>query len=137
MSVESDIKLALSSSAVLTSALAGRIYPIKLPQQTTFPALTWQRLSTVRTTYLGSVTLDKGYTGIARARFSFITWGDVYADVVTVADAVRSVLMRLALVGPIGENTVEQEFDQIDPESGLYQRYMDIMIWFKEAGRDG
>ncbi len=142
MSVEMDVMNAVISDAGVFPLIDDgggvfRYYPVQLPQQSKFPSITWQIVSTTRTAGQGSVTLDKGYTGMAVARFSFIVWSDSYVQVLALATALKRVLVRLTLVGSFCENSVANEFDQIEPQRALYQRYIDIMIRFVEEGRDG
>lgn len=70
-----------------TSA-GNRVYPLLLPQQATFPAVTYQQVSAVRTHAMG------GDSPIVRVRMQVNSWGSTYATARTLAGEVESRINR-------------------------------------------
>lgn len=65
-----------------------RIYPLHLPQDSTYPAISYQQISTIRTHRFG----QDG--SVIRVRVQLNCWGKTYADVQTLAGEVESRLSR-------------------------------------------
>ena len=110
--VEVDLQAALAADATIISLCAGRIRPVMLEQGIAYPAIVYQRISTVREKGT-SYTLDKGYGGFAWARFQIEAWAKKYSDAVALAAAIRGVVHALDLVGSPA-NMILQELDGIE-----------------------
>lgn len=84
--IESALRtLALADSTV--SGLVGtRMYPLKLPQDPTYPAVTYTRISGPRLYDHG------GETGMAEGRFQIDSWGASYSSAKSAAAAVREAI---------------------------------------------
>jgi hypothetical protein len=86
MSIAPGLIAILSSDPTVTAAIAGRIYPVILPETPTYPALTYRILSNVPTYDLTGAVIGE------RTRIEFTAWSTVYGDCQNVHDAIRSVL---------------------------------------------
>lgn len=108
----------------------GRLYPLRLPQDPTLPAMTYGRLSAPR-----DRTLD-GVTGRVRARIRFHIWADGFKAARTLAETMRQLFKDYS--GTMGFTTVnavslEGEADQRDPDTGTYHTILDFMFTYKET----
>jgi len=114
---------------------AARIYPIVLPQKPTFPAITYQDISTVRD------RTAQGPSGLAFARIQFDCWAAAapgapgYASAKALLAAVRA-----ALDGFTGNRAgveiqdASMEGDRSSFNAGLhaYLSSADVEVWFEE-----
>lgn len=80
--------VAVAGITALVGSSPARVYPVKLPQSATLPAITYQRISTVRENAMGADP------GIARARFQVTSWATSYSGVKALSEAVRAGLQR-------------------------------------------
>lgn len=104
---------------VAQSTSAGsRIYPVRLVNST-MPAVTYQRLP------LGEVVgSHSGATGQSFAVFQLTAWGSTYAEAKTLADE-----LKRALAFRFGAMVTADDYDQFDPEAGLYQTIIEVKLW--------
>ena len=115
------------------TALGGRIYPMVLPQNVAYPAVTYQRISATRHSSFG----------VDDAPVEPIIQVDIYGrrDVgygahVTVADAVRSALQRYrdeSATPPIYDIFIEAERDDYEDDTELYRKSFDLRAWYRES----
>src|SRR5260370_26690976 len=99
------VRNALAADLTIGPAITGadgavRIYADKLKQASTFPALTYKRVSVIRNERSGSYTHsggNAGYTGRAWARISITIWSPEFRDTVTLGSAVIKLVHALDL----------------------------------------
>ena len=106
-----------------------RVYPGKLPQNPTFPALTYQRASGAR------VSSIYGPSGLANPRFQIDVWAQTFTSMVDVAALVREGLdgFRGVVSGVrIGSIVCVGDFDNYEPGVELHRRTIDFSIWHHE-----
>lgn len=133
MMIEEALFKHLKAHAGLSALVSSRIYPMVMPQKTSMPAVTFQRISTPREYTHG------GYSGLAHPLFQISCWGEKYKDTRAVAEQVRLALQ--AYVGTMGgtggvevqASFQENEIDFYDPGANLYHVPVDFRIWHKEA----
>jgi len=107
--IESTLYTRLSTFSGLTALVSTRIYPLVCPQGVTYPAVVFQRISTMpREVAMGSDP------GIARARIQVTAWGETYSAVKAIAEQIRLALERYSTTGLfdiyiIGENDLHDE----------------------------
>lgn len=116
-----------------TAALVGaRVYPLKLPQTPTLPAVTYQRISATRESAMGSDT------GITRARFQVTSHAASYSGVKALAEQVRQALQRYSGTSAtvtVHDCFLENEidlFDQDDALAGHYPVAQDFIVIYGE-----
>jgi len=132
MKIEEALFLHLKS--YMTDLVGTRIYPLALPQGSTLPAVTYQKVSQVRNRTLGNSGLK-----IARARFQISCWAASYADVKEMAERVKSVLQDYnGLMGGNGgvwvlDANIIGERDIYEPEVDVYHLPIDVMICYEEG----
>lgn len=143
MDIFTHVRAYLLEPSELRTALGTRIYPVKLPQNPTFPALTFSRVSGVRHPSL------KGRASLASPRYQFDIWereGRVPNAFNVTQSLGRALMDRLEGmnitvldddVSPAEERIVSFEFDSdrdlydADVNGGLYRYSADYFIWFQ------
>ena len=129
MTIEEALSAYLNSKTEITNIVGDRIYPIVLPQNPTYPALTYFKVS-------GPAWHD---VDIAYPRFQLSSWGEDYADVKVLAGAVKEVMQRFkGIMGgaqgvKVSQVVYENELDLFDPETGTYHIPADYKIIYREV----
>lgn len=132
MEIEEALFKHLKSFAGLFALVSSRIYPMVMPQKTTMPTVTFQRISTPRE------YAHDGYSGLAHPLFQISCWAEKYSIVRAVAKQVRLALQAyVGTMGGVGGVEVQASFqenerDFYDSEAGLYHVPVDFRIWHKE-----
>lgn len=131
MSIETSLRTALINDTDVAALVANsdspatyRIYPLRIAQGATLPAITYQRISGPREYMLS------GPTGRVRPRFQVDCWAGSYSIVKDLASKVRSALNGLN--GSMGDDTVhgielESERDGYEEET----EYRRVILEFK------
>lgn len=131
MTIEKDIHYALANDADVSALVSSRIYPLKLPQGWTLPAVTYQRVSGYREHCLS------GASGRARPRFQIDCWASDYDDVKDLADKVRLCLDGfkgdINTESDVGGITLEADRDLWEENIDTYRVSMDFIIPHFEA----
>ena len=110
----------------LSALVDSRVYPGRLPDPPTLPALVYTRVSTV-----GMSAMD-GPMADVEARFQIDVWSDRYLDAIKVAEQVRSAL--LGFTGTMGDKSVSiprqtNDQDSYEEETKLYRVMTEFIIW--------
>lgn len=133
MLVEEALHDYLSTHPGLSALIAGRIYPLVLPQKPTLPAITYQRISGLR------VRSHQGPSGLASPRFQFDAWADSYASARTVADELRRALdgFRGMMGGAPGVRVdavhLDTDRDLYETETRRWRVQADYFVWHEEG----
>lgn len=134
ISIEEGLTYQLKNHAGLNALISGRVYPLRLPQSATLPAVTYQRISTPRV-----LTHDQAAGGLATPRFQFNCIAENYDTAKAIVAQVRAALNGFRGSFGSGASTVtvwgslsDNELDQFDPESGLYWTMTDYIIQHEE-----
>lgn len=127
--IEQDMRTYLLAQPSVTALIATRLYPIRLPQGVTLPAVTYQRITRTAT-----VTHD-GAADLGRAGIQIDCWADTYAGMVALAKAIRAALSGYR--GSMGTNgataaRVVNEIDFSEPEPAMWRRVIEIVLWHRE-----
>ena len=93
MSLETGLYTALTADSTLSALVGTRIYPEVMPQGVTYPAVSYQRVSTVRTNLLS------GVDDFTEVRIAIDCWDDSYSGVKAVADAVKGAIDGVTVLG--------------------------------------
>ena len=134
MTVENAVRSRLNGFAGLTSLVASRIHPLTLPQNVTYPAVSYSKVSVERVRAMGADP------GLALARFQVSCWATTYAAVRDVGEQVRAALQRWrgTVEGVvIQESFFENEVDLFEPAvgeptRGIYHRALDFTVIHEE-----
>ena len=117
--LEESICTKLLASTAVTALTSTRLYPIFLPQNTTYPAQTYQRISTM------PVNTISGYSYLENARIQIDSWATSYSAVKTLA---RETLKAMDSSTSY-EAVLEMEMDSYEPEVELYRVMQDYSCW--------
>jgi hypothetical protein len=126
--MEDELFRALSANTALNAIVSGRIYPVILKEGSTFPALTYQRISSPAET-----SLD-GPSGLSNPRVQITCWADNFSGTngaLAVRNAVKAALApsRSASIQATRLLDERQTFES-DPE--LYRVDLDFEVWVAE-----
>ena len=121
---ESKLYTALSGSTkiTVTSSVSTRIYPLTVPQESAFPAITYTRIS-------GGKQNDLfGYSNLENPRIQIDCWAKTYKEVKTIAANVHDVMYAVTTFRAIQIS----DMDSYESEVELYRESMDFSIWNRE-----
>jgi hypothetical protein len=112
-----------------TSAQA-RVYPLLLPQQPTFPAITYQQVSAVRLHAMGDDST------IVTARVQINSWARTYAEVRTLANEVEALLSRFR--GTVGglqvlDVLLDNEIELYESDTQTRRVVQDVTVYLSPA----
>jgi len=124
--IEQSLETYLKNYADLTALVGTRIYPAKLPQNFTPPAITYSRISSSR--YYS----HSGPSGLARPRFQLSCWAEHYGEAKQVAEQVRAALEAWPATKTVQAAFVVNELDGYEPETKLYHVPVDVIFWHNE-----
>ena len=110
MSIETEIVTRLNADGAVSGEVGTRIYPDIVPQDPTYPAITYSRVSGVRLHNLA------GTAGRATPRITINSWATTAAGRQTLADAVRA-----SLDGFNGVLTTIKATIKIDTDHARYE----------------
>lgn len=123
----------LENNSGLAAIVSSRIYPIRLPQTPTLPAICFQDITLAVTQAHGEKSC------LPRPRFQFTIYADKVIDANSVAQALKAALdgYRGSMGTGSYQTSVEacllkNEYTNDDPEVGIYLRYQDYIIQYKE-----
>lgn len=127
--IESDLRTFLLAQPAVSALIVDRLYPARLPQGVTLPAVTYQRIAG------NSEISHDGPGDLARARIQIDCWADSYATMVSLAKAIRAALSGYR--GPMGGNPatnarVINVLDLPEPEPALWRRMVEIILYHRE-----
>lgn len=122
---ESSLRAYLIAQPAIAALIGTRFYPVRLPQDPTLPAITYQTIAG------GEGTTHEGASGLARTRVQFDCWASTKGQVLALAKALRD---ALATVNP-GWMGAERINDMDVPESEpvLWRRMVEYRFWYEEV----
>jgi hypothetical protein len=128
MTVEADLFTRLSTFTGLSALVADKVYPLILPQGVTLPAVSYQRVSSIRPSAMGADI------GIVRARFQVDVWAQDFDSSKAIAEQIR-----LALQCYHGTGTVEileifflNEVDLYEENTRIAHQALDFEVNYRE-----
>ncbi len=125
MSVEANILTYLLTISAITDIVVARIYIHDLPQEATFPAITYHRISNVKT-----ISQD-GDSNLDNDRFQFSCWSYTFVEITTLVDALETALH--CYKGAMGDMTAGSSFLEnkpsiFEPDTKLFHVPVDFKI---------
>jgi hypothetical protein len=128
MSFEAALKSHLSGDSGIAQAVGERIFPVKLPENTTKPAIVYTKVGTTPQTDLDS---DDG--DLLSIRLQVDCWATGFEVVAALAELVR-LRMQAATITANSFN-IGSVFGQdgYDPEAKLYRVTLDFGCWYRTA----
>jgi hypothetical protein len=130
MVVEADLYDYLTDVAAIAALVSTRVYPLRLPQDASLPAVVYQRISGER------VRSHDGPSGLGRGRFQISSWDDDYAGAKSLAEQIRYALDRSPryTFGSLSNVSalLRMELDDYDPQTGYYRIIQDYQLLYPE-----
>lgn len=121
--LEESIYAHLSTVAAVSTLAGTRIYPVFLPQDPTYPAISYQRISSQPQVAIG------GFCNLDNPRIQIDCWASSYSAVKSLAEAVRDAMMSAP-----GFNALElSDQDLYEPEVEVYRVSIDFSCWHRST----
>lgn len=117
----------LTSHAATTALVAGRVYPMTMPQEPVLPAITYNEVSD---------DAEDGAGHIIRKRVRVIGWAESYAEAKAVGAAVLTALRGYKRVDTTPQLVAIQDDSRSDtflPELTLYGDVIECSAWVVET----
>lgn len=129
MAAEYAVKARLLAATGVTALVGTRVNPVKLEQNTTYPAITYRQVSRQPN------SLFQGDAALSSTVVEVESYGLTYSSARTTADAVKSALQRWS--GTATGVTVQQiffegELSTYDPEIRHWAISQDYTVWTEE-----
>jgi hypothetical protein len=128
VSIEDAVYARLTAVAGVTALIATRVYPVRVPQNPTYPLASYQKISDVPAHAMGSDA------GVRTARVQVTAWGATYDDAKNVAIQVVAALSRfrgtsasVVVQDVFFENEVDLGFDA---EALVHQVADDFFVYY-------
>ena len=133
MRAEQVIKSLLSGSSSVAAVVGARIYPGKLPQNTTMPAIAYEYVSGMEMPPIDAAAGQQ----LVRSRVQVNAMGKNYGDVKAVQEAVRlALLYRSGVIAGVTVLSITRDVigpDSRDDELALYLQPVDYMVLHYES----
>lgn len=117
--LEADLYTVLSGAAGVTALVSTRIYPVLLPPDVTYPAVTYQYITGDYNAALS------GDTALERARVQIDAWSEVASNPAAIQDAIRTALGATSRFKAL---TLYSRSD-FDAPSEKYRQTVDYSLW--------
>lgn len=111
------------------TALSGRIYPMVLPQDVTYPAVTYQRISATRYSAFGRDATPA--EAVVQVDIYDLV-GKGFAAFNALTESVRNALQRRKS-GDAIDMMLEGERDDYEEDTDLLRKSFDVRVWYREA----
>lgn len=124
----------LSGEPGVAALVGDRIYPGRVKEGATLPAISYQRISANRTYTYDSFADTSAWV---RARVQFNCWSNTPLQAIEVGEAVLLALSGYSgdMSGEyIGQSSAELELDDYDGPTKLYRRVVDFFITYEDEG---
>jgi hypothetical protein len=119
MTLAAVLRSALIADAGVAALVAGRVYPVQLPQGVTLPAVRYQRVS--NSEQLGSSVLRE-------TRYQFDAWAVSHVGATSLAEAVKALWEDWRGDAAVKWARVANELDDYDPETDSYRVIVDVLF---------
>ncbi len=124
MAIEKDLIDYILSQDAITSLISDRIYPMKLIENTDFPAINYLRISQER---------DRSHSGnsMKRPTIQFSCWAKSYPDVKELAETLIEKLDNFSGYLDSGKVTIfhRNDRDLYEPDTGLHHVPVEFEIY--------
>lgn len=126
--IEETLYTRLSGFAGLTALVGVRVYPNRMPQDVTLPAVSYRRVASGRERAMGA------NPGIVRARFQVDAWAATYAAARNVREQIRLALERWNTTTgtTVDDVFVESDIDLYEDDTKIHHLSMDFEVIYRE-----
>lgn len=127
--IEEAIYAKLNGDVNISALVSTRIYPLKMPDKTPMPAITYFRVSGPRVEHF------QGSSTLAHPLYQIDAWGKTLREVINLSSKIRNALQGYA--GTIASVRIqgilfENDTDLYEEDTETYHRAMDFRIWYDE-----
>jgi hypothetical protein len=122
--VERLVLQVLATGSPLPTSAGEKVYALILPQDSGFPSVSFQRISSVPTQSLA------GASGLDLVRIQIDAWARTYKEAKDLAMQIR-VAMDEAARDEVLKNRPDTGFDDYEPELRVYRATSDYLCWQK------
>lgn len=128
MSVEDVLVTRLLAHAGTAALIVDRVHPNFISQNSPMPAVSYARISALRTLAMGV------NPGLVSARFQFDAWAKDYTGVRDLAEQLRLALERFNSLGPpvIQDIFFENEVDLYEDQTKTHHVALDFRVIYQE-----
>lgn len=132
MTIEADLYTKLTGASAVSDLVGTRVYPLNLPQKPAYPAVTYQRISTVPVKVMGTTSAR---VALMQARFQIDAWASTPDGATALADAVFAAIegwsktAATAVRDTALDNRIE-DFEEGLPAPGLFRVIQDFLITY-------
>lgn len=129
--IESGLYSFLSGNTNFSAVAGNRIYPVILPQNATFPCITYRIEGDER-----GFNFSDGQEGFVGASIQIDAWGESYKSAKALAEILRSELMNYSgLMGSVSVNRVfvDTPIDIYEDRVERFRSSRLFLIWYKEG----
>lgn len=130
MSLETGLRAELVGSSGVKALVGNRVYPEVMPHDVKYPAISYQRISTVRTQFL------TGIDDFTHVQIQIDCWDNSYSGVKALADAVKSALDGVRVLGTESVHhcfmVSMTDLSQIDGDREDRRISMDFTVYINE-----
>ncbi len=122
--LENRIFAHLSTTTSVTAICGSRITPIVLPQNPTYPAVSYQRIGGRREN-----DLSQGYIGVENAIVQVDSWATSFSGAAALSSAVVTALCAATVFKAVA---LESPLDLYEDDIQVYRRLQQFSIWDHE-----
>ncbi len=129
MSFYSALFTYLQTQAGLTNLVGIRMYPVRLPQKPTLPALVIEKIAKPR------VYSQSGDSNLANPTYQFDCWAKTHEDAVALQaelDLALSGFKGTMETTEVGAAFILNVIDDFEPDTALYRQIVDVEFWHKD-----
>jgi hypothetical protein len=123
MSATTDLVHVLKALPSLTALVGERIYPVTLPQGVTLPAIRYMQIDNP------PELSHSGSSELSHPRIQLTAVASTYATAEAIAEALKLALHGSQRWGPGCVSWIASDVDGYEPETGLYMRHVDVLMW--------
>ena len=129
MEFEAALQQYLITFPGLTAIVGTRVYPLTMPQNTTYPALTYQRVSE------RTIQSHQGTSNFAYTRYRFMCWAKTFPAARQLASALKGAIIGYR--GAMGARWAgsirhDNELDNYDEQTKTFSVLSDFIIGHNE-----
>ncbi|MFW6079533.1 MAG: DUF3168 domain-containing protein [Gemmatimonadota bacterium] len=132
MALEASLREHLEADGAVAARVGGRVYPVLLPPDVTYEAISYRRISAPRE------HAQTGPSGLVRARIQVDSWATTYGGAKDLAEDVRRALdgfrgtMGTTVTTRVDSTMLEGDRDLYDEDAEVHRVQHDYLIWYGE-----
>lgn len=134
MSTSADLRTFILADATISGLIGTRMYPLRLPQAPTLPAITYQWISGRH------VQSMNDRSGLSGPRVQFTAWAATYLQAEAVFEALRKRLDGFSgmagatrIYGALLDSDRDLPVEEVIPDTTIMGRIADFFVWHQET----